>query len=467
LTANIISRGRGQSAVAAAAYRAGAALRDERYGVTHNYARRRGVLYSQILAPSGAPAWALDRQELWNRVEASELRKDSQLARLIEIGLPVELSVDERVALVRDYAAREFVSQGMIADCSVRGDERNPNPHSHILLTLRKVTEAGFGPKERRWNGKSVLLAWRSAWAQCANDHLARAGHAVRIDHRTLESQLIELKPSRRIGIGRTRQHDESLPAHLIDRVLEQRRIAHDNGEIIHEDPTVALRALTHARPVFTRSELEQFVRSRSGDAAQFERVMLAVLGSPELVSLDPEADLPDRFTSRDMVEAETSLIRRAAAMAVRRGHDLGAEPLAAAAARFPMDRAERHVFDYVTSEGDAKAVAVPASSEAVILAASRHAWSAAGLAVVGSDWPSHKTALSRGTVLLLVGAHTLRMKEIEAALAAADHARAKAVLIADLDRLQAMKTVAAFQLLWRQVGESSCADARCADSPS
>ena len=84
LTANVVSRARGQSAVAAAAYRMGATLRDQRYGVTHNYVGKRGVSHAEIIAPDGAPAWVGDRQELWNRVEARELRKDSQLARLIE-----------------------------------------------------------------------------------------------------------------------------------------------------------------------------------------------------------------------------------------------------------------------------------------------------------------------------------------------------------------------------------------------
>jgi len=132
--------------VAAAAYRLGAALRDRRYGVTHNYLGKRGVTHAEIMAPAAAPHWAHDREALWNTVEASELRKDSQLARLIEVGLPIELSAAQRVALVRDYVAEEFVAKGMIADFCVRG---NPtNPHAHILLTLRALTSSGFGPKE-------------------------------------------------------------------------------------------------------------------------------------------------------------------------------------------------------------------------------------------------------------------------------------------------------------------------------
>ena len=151
LNANVISRGRGQSIVAAAAYRSGTRLRDDRYGSTHDYTAKRGGAHAEIMAPAGAPDWVRDREALWNRVESAELRKDSQLARAIEVGLPVELSADQCLVLVRDYIARTFVSKGMVADFSIRRD--NPeNPLAHLLLTLREVGPLGFGPKARHWN---------------------------------------------------------------------------------------------------------------------------------------------------------------------------------------------------------------------------------------------------------------------------------------------------------------------------
>src|SRR5258708_27022680 len=119
LGARVISRARGQSITAAAAYRSGSALRDERHGLTHNYTRSRKAAHSEIMSPAGAPAWVHDREMLWNRVEAGERRKDSQLARAIEIGLPVELCHPESLALVRDYIAPEFVSKGMLAAFSI------------------------------------------------------------------------------------------------------------------------------------------------------------------------------------------------------------------------------------------------------------------------------------------------------------------------------------------------------------
>jgi Ti-type conjugative transfer relaxase TraA len=473
LTANVISRARGQSIVAAAAYRLGVALRDQRYGVTHNYVGKRGVTYSEIMAPAMAPHWAHDREALWNTVEAGEFRKDSQLARLIEVGLPIELSTDERIALVRDYVAEEFVAKGMIADFCIRGEPNNP--HAHVLLTLRALTSSGFGPKERRWNGKSVLLEWRYAWAERTNEHLARAGHAARIDHRTLAAQQIELMPERRIGIGRARQVNAALPVHLTERIAEQQRIAKANGEMILEDPSVALRALTRQRPAFTHQELVQYLRARTQDAAQFDAVLAAVSQSSELVALGE-----DRFTSLDMIEAEKSLLRRTASMAARRGHGVALDRQNTISARCMLSDAARQAFECLVSEGDAKALAVTGGSKAAILAAASQAWDGQGLAVRGVA-PSRRAAcslqalsgvnsqslavceeewqggleMSRDTVLLLDGAQSLGLKQIERVLAVADRARAKAVFVGDFDQLHAARAESPFRDLMRNIPDS------------
>jgi hypothetical protein len=448
LTANIISRGRGQSAVAAAAYRSGVALRDARYGVTHRYSGKPAIAYSEIMAPAAAPAWVRDRERLWNEVEAKESRKDAQLARLIEIGLPIELIADERLALLRDYIATAFVAEGMIADFCIRSAEGNP--HAHILLTLRVLTPSGFGPKERSWNGKAKLLGWRAAWAACANSHLARAGHGVRIDHRTLEAQQIELTPGRRIGVGGGRQGDAILPGHLLERIDEQRRIADSNGEAILADPTVALRALTHQRSVFTRRELVQFLRSRTGTEEQLEKVVLAIMQSPDCIALDRPGDFETRFTSRDLIEAEASLVRRARSMAARHGHRIDATLKDLALACNPMDALERRAFDCLMDGGDVKAFALSERAAAVVVAAARHAWHAGGFDVLTGKPQPERDPPSRSSVVLTEGAHLLALKDLERTLAAADHARALAVFVADVDQLCLMKAAPPLQTLMR-----------------
>ena len=191
MNASVVKRSEGHSAVAAAAYRAGEKLTEERTGEVHDYSRRGGVNASEILAPPGSPAWALSRETLWNRVESAERRQDAQVAREIRVAIPCELSRDAGRDLVRDYVRREFVDRGMVADVAWH-DEDGPNPHSHILLTMRRIEHEDFGKKAREWNGREPILGWREAWADCANQALAAHGSHERIDHRTLEAQRVD-----------------------------------------------------------------------------------------------------------------------------------------------------------------------------------------------------------------------------------------------------------------------------------
>jgi ATP-dependent exoDNAse (exonuclease V) alpha subunit len=114
----IIKRSAGRSVVAASAYRAGERLHDDRQNLTHDYRRRTGVEHTEILLPEGAPAWCngINREVLWNKVEAGEKRKDAQTARELRIMIPRELTPDQRIAVVSDYLVKSFVSKGMVAD---------------------------------------------------------------------------------------------------------------------------------------------------------------------------------------------------------------------------------------------------------------------------------------------------------------------------------------------------------------
>jgi len=195
LRATMISRSAGRSATAAAAYRVGERIEDHRTGLVFDYRARGGVDHVEILAPAHAPEWAQDRAALWNAVEAAETRKNSQVAREIRVALPAELDHGQRVELVRAFCQRQFVDRGMVAGIALHapgreGDDRNH--HAHILLTTREIAAEGFTTKNRDWNAVEVLEGWREAWAQDANLALELAGHAERIDHRTLEAQRIE-----------------------------------------------------------------------------------------------------------------------------------------------------------------------------------------------------------------------------------------------------------------------------------
>ena len=194
-SAQIIGRSDGRSSVAAAAYRSGEALTDERTGTECRYDRRRErIAHTEILAPAGSPAWATDRNSLWNAVERGERRKDAQLAREFEIALPVELTEQQNQDLVRDWVQAEFIPLGVVVDISHHRDRRGRNPHAHIMKTTRAIDGDGFGPKLRDLNRAEQLEQWRSSWAEAVNSALARAGHQARVDHRSLEAQGIDYR---------------------------------------------------------------------------------------------------------------------------------------------------------------------------------------------------------------------------------------------------------------------------------
>ena len=186
-----MSRSSGRSSVAAAAYRSGERLTDERAGKVHDFTRRRAAISTEILAPDGAPAWTRDRAQLWNRAEAAERRRDAQTAREIEVSLPRELSATENRDLVRRYVRSQFTRRGMVADVAYH-DLEGDHPHAHILLTTRPLDGDRFGNKNRTWNDRKLGQAWREAWAAETNRSLADAGRPERVDHRRLAAQRAE-----------------------------------------------------------------------------------------------------------------------------------------------------------------------------------------------------------------------------------------------------------------------------------
>ena len=241
----IVSRGKGKSAVAAAAYRSGEKLTNEWDGLTHDYTKKGGVVHSEILLPAHAPPAFSDRSTLWNSVELSEKSNNAQLAREVEIALPVELSGEEQTRLVREYCSSQFVSKGMIADFNLH-DTGGGNPHAHILLTMRPLDEKGaWLPKSKKeyvldengekirlpsgryktrkvdlvdWNNRENAEVWRRAWADLANEFLAQNNRPERIDHRSHAARGMDELPTVHMGVAASQ--------------MEKKGVATDKGEI-------------------------------------------------------------------------------------------------------------------------------------------------------------------------------------------------------------------------------------------
>ena len=221
-------RSAGQSAIASAAYRAGERLYSEYYGEYSDYTRKGGVICSDILLPSHAPKEYADRQTLWNAVEKAERGKTAQLAYSFDIALQNEFSLEENIALARQFLLEQFVSRGMVVDFAVHQPDREdggiPNPHFHVLCPIRPIEQNGkWGCKQHRvyeldedgnrirdadgnfvfnavpttdWGSPETLEYWRQTWAELCNAKFAEKGLDVSIDHRSYERQGVELLPT-------------------------------------------------------------------------------------------------------------------------------------------------------------------------------------------------------------------------------------------------------------------------------
>lgn len=195
----VIGRSSGRSSVGASAYRSGEKLYNQYDGITHDYRKKSGIGYSEILIPANAPIEFLDRQTLWNAVEIAEKRINSQTAREIEVALPDELTRLEQVDLIRSYVNTNFVDKGMCVDYSIH-NKLDGNPHAHIMLTTRNVDINGFTTKNREWNNRENVELWRENWAVECNRTFERLGLDQRLDHRSYKRQGIDLIPTKHLG---------------------------------------------------------------------------------------------------------------------------------------------------------------------------------------------------------------------------------------------------------------------------
>lgn len=223
-----IKRSKGQSAIAAAAYRAGEKLYSEYYGETSDYTNKHGVILSDILLPDHAPREYADRQTLWNAVEKAERGKNAQLAYSFDIALQNEFSMDENIALARQFLLEHFVSRGMVVDFAIHVPDKEDggiqNPHFHVLAPIRPIEQNGkWGMKQRRvyeldeegnrrldadgnyifnavpttdWGSPETLEYWREQWAAMCNAKFEEKGLPERIDHRSYERQGVDILPT-------------------------------------------------------------------------------------------------------------------------------------------------------------------------------------------------------------------------------------------------------------------------------
>lgn len=491
-SAKVIGRGAGRSAVAAAAYRSASRLEDERLGRHHDFTNKAGVVHSEVMLPEGAPERLRDRETLWNEIEATEKRKDAQLAREVEFAIPREMTKEQGIALARDFVQREFVARGMVADLNVHWDigaDGEAKPHAHVMLSLREVVADGFGAKVREWNATGLLQHWRTAWADHVNARCAAIGIDARIDHRSYEHQGIDLEPQHKIGAAGARREAKGEDA---ERADDHRAIARSNGAVILAKPEVGLEALTRTQATFTLRDLAMFAHRHSDGKEQFDAVLAAMRASDSFLALGRDGREQERFTTTSMLSAEEALDRNAATLAAN-AHSVSKadveRAIASAEARgLKLGADQRGALDHVVKRpGLSLVVGFAGSGKSAMLGVAREAWEAAGFTVRGTAlsgiaaenleggsgissrtiasyehaWARGYDRLTKRDVLVIDEAAMVGTRQLQRVLAEASGAGAKVVMVGDVQQLQAIEAGAAFRLLAERHGAAEIGEVR------
>jgi Ti-type conjugative transfer relaxase TraA len=500
-----ISRASGRSSVASAAYRAAERLENERDGLVHDFSRRSGVEHTEIVLPAGADAaWAKERSALWNAAEASEKRKDARVAREIEVSLPHELSGEQRLALTREFAQGLADRYGVAVDFAIHsphGKTDIRNHHAHIMMTTRKAGADGLGEKSdlELENKKLQALGLptsheqlrdiRIGWEQRTNEHLARAGLDIRVDHRSHQERGLEIEPTQHMGVHATQMERRGKD---VSRVRLDEEAAQRNAALIRDKPDQVLTLITAEKSVFDRHDVARVLHRYIDGAEAFQAAFAKVMASPALVELQAEQRDEQgrvveqaRHSTREMVSIERDMANSADRMVVARGFGVAGWHVNAAIGaqqRTGIQLADEQlaaVAHVAGPERIAAVVGLAGAGKSTMLAAARQAWEAQGYHVHGAalagkaaegleessgiasrtlaswerGWERGFDQLGPRDVFVIDEAGMVGSKQLSRFITEADRAGAKIVLVGDPEQLQPIGAGAAFRSVAERVG--------------
>ncbi|AMS45533.1 Ti-type conjugative transfer relaxase TraA [Aminobacter aminovorans] len=519
-TPQLIGRSSGRSAVLATAYRHCAKMTHDSEGRTVDFSNKGNLGHEEFLLPPDAPQWAraliADRsvagaaEAFWNRVEAFEKREDAQFAKEFIIALPVELSKEQNIALMRQFVLEHMLSRGQIADW-VYHDEPG-NPHVHLMTTLRPLTENGFGPKKiavkgddgavlrtnagkiqyRLWAGeKQEFLEQRNGWLDLQNQHLALAGLEIRVDGRSYAERGIELEPTAHIGAGakaiqRKAEREEWTPSLERIEIAETRKSA--NAARILSRPEIVLDLLTSEMSVFDERDIAKVLHRYVDDAGTFQELTARILQSPEMLRLErPTVDfetgrkIPSRYTTREMIRLEAGMANRTIWLSAKATHGVRDRVLESVFDRHErLSDEQRTAIEQVTKPGRIAAVVGRAGAgKTTMMKAAREAWELAGYRVIGGTlagkaaeglqkeagiesrtlaswelrWKEGREPLTDKTVMVIDEAGMVASKQMAHFVETAFRFGAKLVLIGDPEQLQPIEAGAAFRAIVERIG--------------
>ncbi|TPN81002.1 Ti-type conjugative transfer relaxase TraA [Mesorhizobium sp. CU2] len=535
--AQVIGRGAGRSIVSAAAYRHRARMMDEQAGTSFSY--RGGVselVHEELALPDDVPAWlktafegktiAAASEAFWNAVDAFETRADAQLARELIIALPEELTRTENIALLREFVRDNFTSRGMVADWVFH--DKNGNPHIHLMTALRPLTEEGFGPKKvpvlgedgeplrvvtpDRPNGKIVytlwagdketMKAWKIAWAETANRHLALAGYEIRLDGRSYAEQGLDGIAQKHLGPEKAALARKGVEMYFAPADLARRQ---EMADRLLVDPEFLLKQLANERSTFDEKDIARALHRYVDDPADFANIRARLTASDDLVLLKPQqvdgesgkVSEPAIFTTREILRIEYDMAQSARLLSERRGFAVSDIAVAAAIEKvetqdpqkpFRLDPEQVDAVRHVTRDNAiAAVVGLAGAGKSTLLAAARVAWEREGNRVIGAAlagkaaegledssgirsrtlaswelaWAGGREQLSRGDVLVIDEAGMISSQQMGRVLKIAEETQAKVVLVGDAMQLQPIQAGAAFRAISERIGFAELAGVR------
>ncbi|TBF34108.1 Ti-type conjugative transfer relaxase TraA [Rhizobium leguminosarum] len=535
--AQVISRGAGRNIVAAAAYRHRTRMVDEQTGTSFGY--RGGaseLMHEELALPDQMPDWLRSAVEgrsvagaseaLWNVVEAFEKQAKARLARELIIALPEELTRAENIALAREFVRDNFTSEAMVADWVYH--DKDSNPHIHLLTTVRPLTEEGFGPKNapvlgengeplrffppgrpggrivyKSWGGdKETLQAWKVAWAETANRHLALAGHEIRIDGRSYAEQGLDGIAQRHLGPEKAALSRRGAEMYFAPADLARRQ---EMADRLLADPELLLKQLGNERSTFDERDIAKALHRTVDDPAVFANIRARLMASDDLVLLKPQqvdAETgkmaePAVFTTRDILRIEYDMARSAQVLSERRGFAVSSRHVAAAVKNvetqdpekpFKLDAEQVDAIRHVAGDsGIAAIVGLAGAGKSTLLAGARVAWESEGRRVIGAAlagkaaegledssgirsrtlasweliWANGHETLHRGDVVVIDEAGMVSSQQMARVLKLVEQAGAKVVLVGDAMQLQPIQAGAAFRAITERIGFAELAGVR------
>ncbi|WP_282611086.1 Ti-type conjugative transfer relaxase TraA [Pelagibius sp. Alg239-R121] len=482
---SVHSRSAGHSAVAGAAYRAAENLHDERLGVTNRYTHRSDeVGHSEILLPADADEALKDRATFWNAVEAREDRSNrrasAQVAKDHVIALPREVSREDHVKMAREFANEMFVSKGVPLDLAVHYHS-DGNPHAHLYSPTRTLEGSEFGKKARELNGNfakgfKVRDDERLAdhWKEFQNRYFEREGIDLAV---TPRAEGLEATPHMGAA-GKIEKNGEVTNLGQHRRDVEAR-----NRARLIKKPELLLEMVTERRSVFQAKDLEKIAASYLGEGGDVQQLAKQALAHKSVVRLEDHAGEKGRgkFTTKDMVKLEATMVQRSLRMSTPAGHAAGIKDVRAALADKPfLSEEQRHAVSHVTGKGRISVVSgLAGAGKSTMLDTARDAWERSGYEVKGAalagiaaqgltesagiqartlhswemSWKNERDLLSKGDVFVIDEAGMVGSKQLARVLETVDKAGAKAVLVGDSEQLQPIEAGAPFRAIAEHTG--------------